>query len=146
VKVYKTQEEVNTDTIDGVLKIDGDVKFDMPGVYVKGNIDAGNINAGHINARNINAWHIDAGDINAGDINAGDINAGDINAWNINAGDINAWNINAGDINAWDISAEDINYYGVCFAYQNIVCTSIRGCRDNSKHFCLDGEIKIKGV
>jgi len=126
VKVYKTQEEVDNDTIDKVLKIDGDVKFDMPGVYVKGNISARNINAGHINAENISARNI---------------NARNINAWHIDAGDIYAWNIDA-----WNINAEDIKYYAVCFAYQNIVCTSIQGRRDNTKHFCLDGEIKIKGV
>ena len=77
---------------------------------------------------NINAWNI----------NAGNINAGDINAWDINAGAINAADINAGDINAWDI-----NYYAVCFAYTSIKCNSIKGRRDNCRHFVLDGKIEI---
>ena len=62
---------------------------------------------------------------------------GDINAWNINAGDINAW-----DIKAVDIDALDISYYAVCFAYNNISCKTIKGKRENSKHFCLDGKIE----
>jgi hypothetical protein len=83
--------------------------------------------------------------INALDINAGDINARNINAWDINAGDINAWDINALDIKAGDINAKNINYYAICYAYKNIKCKSIKGRRNNCKHFCLDGEIKIIG-
>jgi hypothetical protein len=107
---------------------------------------------------NIDAWKIDARDINAGNIDAGDIDAGDIKAWNIDAGDIKAWNIKARDINTWDIKAWDIKarnikaldidawdieYYAVAFAYNSFKCKSIKGSRKNSKHFCLDGEIKI---
>jgi hypothetical protein len=55
-----------------------------------------------------------------------------------------ARNINAYDIKAWDINANDISYYAVCFAYKNIICTSIERRRDNAKHFVLDGEITIK--
>ena len=64
--------------------------------------------------------------------------------YNINAGDINAGNINAGNINAKNITARDINYFAVCFAYKNINCKSIKGRRENCKHFVLDGEITIK--
>jgi hypothetical protein len=84
------------------------------------------------------------GNLNALDINALDINAFDINARNIDASDINAGNINAWNIDAFDINASDISYYAVCFAYQNITCKSIKGRRENSKHFCLDGVITIK--
>ena len=62
---------------------------------------------------------------------------------NVNA-NINARDINALDINALDINANNINYYAVCFAYNNITCTSIKGSRDNAKHFVLDGKITIK--
>ena len=48
------------------------------------------------------------------------------------------------NINAWNINAGEISYQAVCFAYQNITCNNIKGRRDNSKHFCLDGEITIK--
>jgi hypothetical protein len=113
MKIYKTQEEVEKDIKDGVLVIDGDVKFEC-------------------------SISIDAS------IDAGDINARDINAVNIDARNIDAWDINAWDINAWDIDARDITYYGVCFAYDNIECTSINGRKENAKHFCLDGEITIK--
>ena len=115
-----------------------DVEFAF-NLNVESHIDAGDITAG-----NIDAWNITAGDINADDINADDINAGDITAWGITAKDIDAWNITADDINAKDISARDIEYYAVCFAYNNITCSSIKGRRDNAKHFVLDGEITIK--
>ena len=68
-----------------------------------------------------------------------DIDASDIDALDINALDIDAWNIDADNIDA-----DNIRYYAVCFAYKNISCKSIKGKRCNSKHFCLDGKIKIK--
>ena len=83
----------------------------------------------HIYARNINTWNI---------------NTLNIDAWDITSGDINAWDINAGNINAGDINAVDISYYAVCFAYENISCTSIKGHRENAKHFVLDGKITIQ--
>lgn len=104
-------------------------------VSVDSNITAYNINACDIKARDIKAC-----DINAYDIDASDIKAGDINACEITAYDINAWDINAGDINA-----KNISYYAVCYAYNNITCETIKGRRENAKHFCLDGEITIKG-
>ena len=62
----------------------------------------------------------------------------------IKAGDIKAGDINAGDIDAVDINAGNINYYAVCFAYNSIKCNSIKGNRNNHKHFVLDGKIIIK--
>jgi len=105
------------------------------------NID---IDADIINAWDIKAWDINALDINSGDIKARDIKARGIKAWNINALDIKAMNINALDIKAWDIKARNISYHAICFAYKNIICKSIKGRRENAKHFCLDGKIKIK--
>ena len=123
-----------------------------------------NISAVNIEAHNIYAWDINAGDIIGGDIDvlkivAGHINAGNINARNIEACDIDALNIKAGDIaavnikvnniyceniEAINIEALDINYYAVCFAYNNIKCKSIKGRRNNAKHFVLDGKLKIE--
>ena len=71
---------------------------------------------------------------------------GNITAWNITAWDINAEDITAMDINAMDITAGDINFYAVCFAYNNIKCKSIKGTRENSKYFALDGKIIVNGV
>ena len=73
MKIYKTQKEIEKDIKDGVLVVDGDVKFEC-----SFSIEASLKISGDINARNINAW-----DINAGDIDALDINAWDINARNI---------------------------------------------------------------
>ena len=70
----------------------------------------------------------------------GSIYGKDGNKFNLKVkGNINAWNINAVNINAMDLL-----YYAVCFAYNSINCKSIKGRRENCKHFCLDGEIKIK--
>jgi hypothetical protein len=58
MKIYKTQQEVESDIKDGVLYIEDDVIFEC--------------------SISINAF------IYARDINAGDIKAGDIKAWDIN--------------------------------------------------------------
>ena len=115
MKIYESQSEVEKDIKDGVLAIDGDVKFECS-ISISASII--------VNAGNINAW--------------------DINAWNINAWNIDACDINALDINALDIDANDINYYAVCCAYMSLKCKSIKGKRNNCKHFCLDREIEIK--
>jgi len=123
------------------INVEGDIEGDFD-LTVRGDI-----NAEHIKACNIKAWDIKADDIyalniKAWDIDAGDINAKNIKAWDIKAEDINAKNIKALDIYAFNIKAWDINYYAVCFAHNNITCKSIKGRRENSKHFCLDGKIK----
>ena len=58
MKIYKSQQEVERDVKDNVLRIDGDVKFECSisisaSIKVNGNINAGNINALDINARDI---------------------------------------------------------------------------------------------
>ena len=68
-----------------------------------------------------------------------------IAAYNIYADNIDAWNINAANIEALDIKANDISYYAVCFAYKNIECNTIKGRRENSRHFVLDGELIVGG-
>jgi len=152
-----------TITINGDLILEKDESVFEDSIEVKGNIISkdykrdikviGDINARNIDARNIDAWdinarNIDAWDINAWDINAWDINANarDIDAWDINARNIDARNIDAWDINAGNINARNINYYAICFAYEDIKCKSIKGRRNNCKHFVLDGEIIIKDV
>ena len=155
MKIYKTQSEVEKDIKNGVLAIEGDVRFECSisisaSIVVIGNINAGNINAWNITAGNINAGNITARDINAWNITAGDIDAGNINAGNINAWDIDAGNITAGNINAWNINAEDINarnilYYAFCCVYQSIKCLSIKAKREiHQEPICLEGEVEIK--
>lgn len=117
MKTYNTQAEIDADIIDGVLKVDDDIKITFNCI---------------INAH-ISAW----------DINALDISAWDINAWDINAGDISAWDIKAWNISALNIEAGDISFYAVCFAYEKFSCKSISGRRENSKFFCLDSEVII---
>ena len=74
MKIYRTQQEVEKDIKDGILAIEGNVKFECS-ISINASIivTAMNINAGDINARDINAWNINARNITAGDINAGDI-------------------------------------------------------------------------
>ena len=118
-----------------------------------GNITARDITAKDIIAKNITAEDISAWDISAKGISANDITAEDIEALNIDTGnikaiDIYAWNITALNIealniNAWNISARNISYYAVCFAYKNIKCKSIKGTRNNARHFVIDGKIEV---
>ena len=145
IKKYYNKNTNTYEFIEDGIRLDMEFAFDLE---IDGNIKAWdiraqNINAWNIKARNINAWDIKAHDIKAWDINALNINAWDIKADDINAHDIKAYDIKARDINAWDINAWDIIYHAVCFAYQNIECSSIKGRRVNTKHFVLDGEIKI---
>lgn len=118
MKIYKTQEEIEADIVDGVLRIDGDVRFEVSFAIYADIVVLGNIDALGINAR----------DINARDIKACDINALGIKAWNIDALNINARNI---------------SFYAVAFAYQSFRCKSIKGGRENARYFCLDEEVKI---
>jgi hypothetical protein len=104
----------------------------------------GNIIARSIDAWNINAWNIDVLNINARDINIRNIDAGKIYAWNVVALDINAHNIDARNIDAENINAWDIKYFAVCFARRTFKCVSIKGGRNNCRHFCLDSEIEYK--
>jgi len=136
VKIYKTQSEIETDIKNGVLDIQGDVKFECSVSInasikvISGNIDAKDIRALNINADNIDAW---------------DINAWDIRALNIRALDINAKDINAYNINAWDINADNIVYNAFCSVYNSIKCLSIKASRKvHSEPVCLEGKVEIK--
>ena len=134
MKIYKTQEAVERDIKDGVLTIQGDVKFECDI-----NIDA------DIKARDIKALDIEANNINARNIFANNIKALNINVNNIIAWDIFALDIFAGDIKAWDINANNINYWALCLAYNSIKCKGWKAGRDSHKEpICLDGELIIK--
>ena len=94
----------------------------------------------------ISAFHlsVEASIEVAGNIKAWDINAGDIKAVDIKVGNINAWDITARDIKAGNIKAKKVEYYAVAFAYQNIKVKSIKGRRENAKHFVLDGKLEVE--
>ena len=135
-----TQQELEALIDDnGNIVIEDDLKINC-NIEINANISAWNLNVWNLKARNINCFNI-----NALDIDAGDIEARDIKAWNINAEKyfIKPLNIEAArDIYAMgDIKADNISYYAACFAYNSIICKSIKGRRDNSKHFVLDGTI-----
>lgn len=147
-----------------IFKKDGDViidfvvfNFDLQvcanihafNIYAK-NINAADIVACDINAEKITVSDIDATDINVHDITAGRIRCCDINADTIHASDIHTSIINAKDIHSFNISAysinaENIDYYAVCVAYKDIKCKSIKGRRENAKHFVLDGKLEVEG-
>ena len=93
---------------------------------------------------NIDAWCIDALNVSAANIKAYDIDTRDLHALNIDAWDVYAWDIEACNIAAENIKARNISYFAVCFAYDNIKCKSIKGSRENSKHFVLDGKLVIE--
>ena len=98
-----------------------------------------NIVAGDIYALNIYANDIVACNINTRDIRTNNICACDINTRDIRANDIYAWDIMANDINA-----KDISYFAVCYAYQNIICKSIKGRAPTTNHFVLYGKLEVE--
>lgn len=93
---------------------------------------------------NIEAGCIDGMNLCAVDIKAWDIDTRDLNAFNIDAWDVYAWDIYACNIAAENIKARNISYFAVCFACDNIKCKSIKGRRENAKHFVLDGKLEIE--
>jgi hypothetical protein len=126
MKVYNAEAQVEKDIKDGVLTINGDVKFEC----------SISISASII---------VIAGNITAMDITAEDITARNITARNITAMDITAWNIDAMDITAWNITAMDILYYAFCGVYNSIKCLSIKAKREvHGEPVCLDGKLEIK--
>ena len=150
MKIYKTQSEVEKDIVNGVLAINGDVKFEClisieaKIIVTAGDITAGDIIAGDITAEDIIAGDITAGNITARNISTGDITARDINAWDITAGNITAGNITAGNITARNITARNILYYAFCTAYNSIKCISIKARRKKHQEpICLDGTLEI---
>jgi len=73
MKIYTTQREIEADIKDGVLAIEGDVKFECSfaikaSIVVKGNITALNINAFNITVHNLIARNITALKITAANI------------------------------------------------------------------------------
>lgn len=62
MKTYNTQKKVDKDTINGILRIEGDVEFTFD-VIVNGDIDAWDIEANNIDADNIYAMNIRANNI-----------------------------------------------------------------------------------
>lgn len=123
-KIINTQEELEDLIVEGQIVIKGDLILKC-NIDIDNDIQAKNIQAFHIKARNIDAYNIDAKNIQAK---------------NIEALDINTWNIDAWNIDAWNIK-----YHTVCFARESFKCISIKGSRENSRHFCLDGEINVTG-
>ena len=140
MKIYKSQKEFEADIKDGVFVSNESIDITNFNLRVDASINV----SWDIYARDINVGHIKAGDIYARNINAKNINAWDVSALDINAWNINVRNINAGDINTWDIYAKRVKYYGVAFAHKNIRVQSIKGTRNNSRHFVLDGVIEIE--
>jgi len=144
MKTYTNIKEVNKDIVNGVLRVEDDIHITFNECKIEADIVCRNLTAYDITAHNINANNITAIDITAIDLTARNLDAHNIDAYDINAIDITAYDINANNITANNINAYDVNYFAVCFAYENIICDSIEGGRENSKHFCLDGEITIR--
>ena len=124
MKIYKTQQELEADIKDGLLKVDDDVKIEC-------NI---NINASII-CRNLYCWDLDCGNLNCGNLDCMDLDCGDLNCGNLECM----------DLNCGDLDCMDLSYYAIAVAYYKFKCKSVVGRRNNSKHFCLDSEVKITG-
>lgn len=97
-----------------------------------------------IKAWDINAQHINALDIHAMNIYAFGIDAIDIDGISIEVNNIIARDIDVSHIIAQNIQARNITYNTICFAYNNIKCKSIKGVRQKSKHFVLNGKLVVE--
>lgn len=140
------QEFQNYEFVENGKRVDIIINFNL---VVDGNIKAGNItglniSARHINASKIDASHITAESIRSGNISARDITSCSIFAGNIDADCITAEHLDAYNIHAFEIKASTIFFQAVCYTYNNIVCKNIRGLRENSKYFSLDGKVIIE--
>ena len=148
MKIINTQEELEALIDDnGDIVIDDDLTINC-NIKIEANIQAWDIKAADIEAWDIKAADIESRNIKAGNLGAWSIKTANIEASNIQARRIESRNIKAANIEALiiqarHIEAADISYYAVCFAYKSIICRSIKGRRDNSKHFVLDGTITI---
>ena len=165
IKEFNKLEEIEKyyckETNTYVFKEDGkwiDLVIFNFNLRIGSNIKAHDINARHIcvsdidvydiNARDIDASNIDARDIIAKDIHTDNFTARVISVHNIVAGIINVININAYDIDATaimagSVKAHNIKYFTVCFAEKDIICNSIKGKREGTKHFVLDGKLEV---
>ncbi len=171
IKVFKSMKELKpyrneeSKTFEFVKKSEPlDIQFDFDfddenfKIYA-GNIKALNINAKSIKSRDIEAIKVTANKINvldasvsfltAKNVSAMDVKAKDIKVENISAHSVYTENIIAKDVDVEnitaknDIKADNIVYSGVCFAFGNIICKTIKGNQTYSRQFCLDGEIII---
>jgi len=124
MKIYKTQQELEADIKDGLLRVDDNVKIEC-------NI---NINASII------CWNLDCMNLNCGNLNCWNLNC-----WNLDCRDLNCRNLDCRDLNCMDLHCRNLSYYAVAFAYESFKCKSVVGRRNNSKHFCLDSEVIITG-
>jgi len=131
-KIYKTQEEVDKDVKDGILKINKDVRFECP-ISIRASIIVdGDLVADDIITKNI---------VVKGDLTAKNIIALDINAENI----VVKRDFTAKNIIAWSIDAKNILYYAFCCVYGSIRCKSIKGIgKNHAEPICLDGKLEIK--
>ena len=135
-KLEEIQKYYNKETNTYVFKEDGKyidlVVFDF-NLRISASIYARDIHANNISAYDITAW----------DIDAWDIDARNLDTWDIKAWHINALDIKAEDIKASMIRARNINYNHVCVSCYDIICNSIKGRREDHKHFSLSGTIII---
>ena len=129
MKIYKTQQELEADIKDGLLKVDDDVKIEC-NININASIICWNLDCGYLYCQNLDCWDLDCMDLDCGDLNCGDLNCMDLNC---------------GDLNCKDLNCGDLSYYAIAVAYYKFKCKSVVGRRNNSKHFCLDSEVIITG-
>ena len=112
MRIYNSQEEVEKDVVNWVLKVDDDVTFNFDLIMdidiIAHNINVYNFYVHNIDAHNINSYNIMAIDINANNIDAIDISVtGNVNVNNITAISIYANNINANYLKVYDVNARN---------------------------------------
>jgi len=135
MKIYKTQEEVTADIKDGVLVIDGDVRFECDiSIGASIVVTKGNLNCLNLKCLNLTCW----------DLTCWDLKCLNLKCLNLNCFDLTCRNITCWDLTCGNLKCRDLSYYALCFAYHSITCTSYKARREvHQKPICLDGELTI---
>jgi len=155
MKIYKTQEEVTADIKDGVLVINGDVRFECDIsirasiVVTKGNLTCWDLTCFDLTCWDLNCWNLTCRDLTCEDLTCEDLkcrnlNCRNLDCWNLTCRDLTCRNLKCLNLECWNITCRDLSYYALCFAYHSIKCTSYKARREvHQKPMCLDGEITI---
>lgn len=91
---------------------------------------------------NIYAGNVIGTDIDIFNADLLDVTARNIKASILYVDVIKARNVKVENLLATSIVADKISYLGCCMAYSSFRCKSVKGERENSKHFSLDSEIE----
>ncbi len=115
---------------------------------VEGNIrcEGGNWNLKcfDLECNDLKCFDLECNDLKCFDLECNDLKCCNLECYNLECYNLKCLNLNCENLNCWNLKAKNVSYYAIAFAYYSMEVESIKGRRDNSKHFCLDDEIALK--